>query len=364
MEGLILLMFVAIVIGVAYNSPIGLVDMIPWIRVKMPFSKEKSPKEPDYSSLKNWFVRSNRKSQVSTADVFFVHRTTYLNGKRWNAPMYNKWLNWITYLFSVKIQVRIFNGLANAYAPKYRQATLYSFYDEADNGKKALDLAYEDIRNAFLHYLEHHHKGNAIILAGHSQGTVHLQRLLEEFFDSNEELRKKLVCAYLVAMPIGKNMFQNIFPSNGKDDIHCYVSWSTFGRNSFPRYFVGQYDQALCTNPINWEHNTVSVTSKKAHKGGYTYYFNFWTKHKVKVYVKNGVLQINPLHLGFFSLWKKDYVTMDYHLFFANIQENVAQRLVRYNQTSPGAGFDSALPSIKLGNTEGPLIPSPKESLT
>ncbi|GIR73695.1 MAG: hypothetical protein CM15mP76_04220 [Prochlorococcus sp.] len=70
-------------------------------------------------------------------------------------------------------QASAFNGSCNIYAPEYRQATYFSFFDKDDNGKKALDLAYEDIENAFNYFLEFFNNGKPFIIAAHSQGALH-----------------------------------------------------------------------------------------------------------------------------------------------------------------------------------------------
>ncbi len=41
----------------------------------------------------------------------------------------------------------------------------------------AFDLAYEDLKTAFENYLKHYNKGRPIIIASHSQGSLHALRL-------------------------------------------------------------------------------------------------------------------------------------------------------------------------------------------
>ena len=78
-------------------------------------------------------------------------------------------------------QASAFSETCNVYAPYYRQATYYSFFDaEANNGCKALDLAYSDISNAFECIYEKHNNGKPFFIAGHSQGALHGQRLINE----------------------------------------------------------------------------------------------------------------------------------------------------------------------------------------
>ena len=57
----------------------------------------------------------------------------------------------------------------------------------------ALDQAYEDVLAAFDYFLANFNDGRPIIIASHSQGTVHGARLLADRFDNNPNLRNQLV---------------------------------------------------------------------------------------------------------------------------------------------------------------------------
>ena len=61
--------------------------------------------------------------------------------------------NDLTDSWVMRDQASVFNECCRVFAPRYRQATLYSFQDNSGSGEKALDLAYEDVRTAFLYIL-------------------------------------------------------------------------------------------------------------------------------------------------------------------------------------------------------------------
>jgi Protein of unknown function (DUF3089) len=168
---------------------------------------------PDYALAENWAALPDRVDNAdrvpempkladlqkeSAADVFFIHPTTYLIGTDWNGDLTNETLNSRTDELSIFNQASAFNGAGRIYAPRYRQAHIYSFMDEKGNGDKALDFAWEDVKRAFEYYLEHYNRGRPIIIAAHSQGTRHALRLVKTFFDDNEALRKQLVAAFLI----------------------------------------------------------------------------------------------------------------------------------------------------------------------
>ena len=57
-------------------------------------------------------------------------------------------------------QASAFSETCNVYAPYYRQATYFSFFDtKSKNGFNALDLAYSDLSNAFEVFMEKHNNG-------------------------------------------------------------------------------------------------------------------------------------------------------------------------------------------------------------
>ena len=68
----------------------------------------------------------------------------------------------------------------------------------------AFNGAYEDVRSAFFYYLQHWNQGRPFILAGHSQGSQHLVRLIQELETLHETsvLLDRLVAAYLIGCAV------------------------------------------------------------------------------------------------------------------------------------------------------------------
>lgn len=328
-------MIIVVLFILSHQAPFGLIDLLPFIKPRRNFSVNPISKI-DYSNQTSWFINQMPLCDDAVefnVDIFYLHRTTYLQKTSWNATIRNKLLNFITWRYAVKSQASIFNGLGRVFAPKYRQATLYSFYDDSGNGQQALDLAYSDIKDAFEYYLTHHQNGRDIILVGHSQGTALLIRLIKEYFDNNVPLLKNLVCAYLVGMPVPINAFANIPPSNEATDFSCFISWSTFGDGGCPRYFKSEYLNSFCVSPLTWKSENVTNTDK--YQGGKTYYLNLKRVSNLKAYVNNGFLNISYPGFGYPFLKVKDYVLVDFHLFFFNIRMNVKERIINFYKNKP-----------------------------
>ncbi|MBK9995020.1 MAG: DUF3089 domain-containing protein [Saprospiraceae bacterium] len=297
----------------------------------------------DYSDLNLWAAHPSKKDsadltpldleesqQQAEADVFFIHPTSYGGLKLWrpwNAEIQNKKINRKTDNFIIKNQATIFNEVGKIYAPRYRQAHFYAFLTGKEDKKEAaLDFAYLDIKDAFEYYITHFNNGRPIIIAAHSQGSLHAVKLLQEYFD-NTNLRNRLVVAYLPGMPISKHEFKNIPPCTSEYQTNCFCSWRTFKEGSKTSWGKNISD-VLVTNPISWKLDTVK-TLKDQHKGMVLYNFHSaTTPHAIQAKVQNNILWVNkPKFKGSFLLVKKNYHQGDYNLFYVNVRENARKRL-------------------------------------
>src|SRR6056300_1248729 len=160
------------------------------------FDIKNTPKTPEYSQLENWAVLPDQwpielegvieNSGTKTADVFYIYPTLFTNKKnpQWNADIYNNEIRKEVLSKAVAFQASAWADAANLYVPFYRQAHYRIFVDPyAAQGKEAGVLAYQDVKRAFQFYLENYNQGKPIIIASHSQGSLHAKRLLHEFFD-------------------------------------------------------------------------------------------------------------------------------------------------------------------------------------
>ena len=186
------------------------------------FDKAPEIKKPNYSNDESWAVLPNKipkeisnfyKSQgEKKADVFFIYPTLIdgKNEKYWNSDIWDSLIRVDVINRPVKYQATAWIESGNLYVPFYRQAHIRVFNKKfQDDGKKALNLAYDDLKNAFNYYLENYNEGKPFIIASHSQGTLHAKRLISDFIDG-KELQKKLIAAYLVGYKVNENEFQNI----------------------------------------------------------------------------------------------------------------------------------------------------------
>jgi len=159
----------------------------------------------------------------------------------------------------VQQQFARFGSICRLFAPMYRSTTVPQMRGQVPPGDR--NLAYQDVRAAWNHYLAHDNKGRGVILIGHSQGTGHLKRLIAEEIDG-KPAQKLLVSAMLaggnVEVARGSDRggdFQSIPLCRNASQTGCVVAWVTFRDNLPPgeKAWLGKPSapdrQVACTNP-------------------------------------------------------------------------------------------------------------------
>jgi hypothetical protein len=233
---------------------------------------------PDYAEQASWIARPGLADDPSwwrptqdarpltpkPAHAFYIHPTTYLQRDRWNAPLDDKDSRDRAALF-VQSQASAFNDVAAIWAPRYRQAAYGAFLLDNEDARAALALAYADVSRAFDHFLASIPPGEPIILAGHSQGALHLTRLLRERV-AGKPLRERIVAAYVVGWPLSVSAdvpALGLPPCHAPDQPGCLLSWMSFAEPANPDLVVDSYEGSagltggkrkrediLCVNPL------------------------------------------------------------------------------------------------------------------
>jgi hypothetical protein len=241
---------------------------------------------PDYGDAASWLARPGLPNDpalwlpdgvsdatIGNAAVFYVHPTTYLENDRWNAPLYPGGdTEFRTDLF-VRSQASAFNDVGEVWAPRYRQAAFGAFLLDSKDAMSALDFAYRDVDSAFDEFLKEARK-KPIILAGHSQGALHLMRLLREH---KAALGSRLVAAYVVGWPIdtASDLPALSVPAcHAPGDTGCILSWMSFRDPANPSLILDQWkrtrgltggerraENILCVNPLTGSENGAAAAS-------------------------------------------------------------------------------------------------------
>lgn len=310
------------------------------------FKAEDQPAAPDYSKEQYWSALPFRQDaadivpgkevwisdSLKDVDVFFIYPTIYTKGKTWNADVNNKKLNKKIDAKPVRYQASVFNQSCRVYAPRYRQAILKSFYTlktkdgKPGEGVKALDFAYQDVKKAFEYYMKNYNNGRPIIIAGHSQGTYHTRRLLQEYFDTTQ-LRDKLVAAYIIGYGIDRNMYTYLEPCNDAYQVGCYITYATFKQGYDPgtSNLVGN----VVVNPVTWSSDTALIRSNQA-EGGLLINYKKGPQKLCDVQVHNSYLWVN-VNYPVIKNWDNLHIA-DYNLFWFDIRKNVKDRVASFGK--------------------------------
>lgn len=298
---------------------------------------------PDYSQLDDWaaspfkFDPSDKvpkelqgQTKDTLADAFFIYPTTYTESEMrdgWNAAIDDEAINQKTDNSTILYQASVFNKYCRVFSPRYRQANIEAFYsDDKQQASIAFDTAYEDVKSAFEYYLNHYNHGRPIIIASHSQGTLHAARLLKEFFE-NRPLQKQLVCAYIIGLPVFTNYFTGLKPCGDSSATGCFISWRTFEEGYEAPRIQKETLKAYVINPLTWTMDT-TLAPASLNKGGVLRNFNKVIPGLVHAQIHGNVLWVNkPKFFGNIFLKTKNYHIADYNLFYENIRENTGTRI-------------------------------------
>jgi len=292
---------------------------------------------PDYSLANNWASHPDiddnadrvpnenftDNQEIADVDVFFVHPTSFASQRKWNLELDNNRIHRRTDIGTILHQASVFNGACKVYAPRYRQATLQSYFVKSNKRDDAFELAYSDVKAAFQYYLDNYNNGRPFILAGHSQGTDHLVSIIHEMIEG-KTLGNRMVAAYLVGMPVYESYFKYLKPCRNEHSTGCYVSWSSIERGDEQEgFFTG----AVVTNPLTWTTDTTYAASE-LNKGTVLWNFKNVAKESVDAQVHNGMLWVTKPKVSGSSLVRtNNYHPFDYNFYWVNIRENVQTRI-------------------------------------
>ena len=179
-------------LGVAFVAFRG--DLIRYsLDPKTPFQTYRPPPAPDYAQRKAWFLLPTHPDAPGAteppADVFFVSPTTYEGGPQWNDPVGDPRADKVFRRVMAPNYAGPFVRLGRIFAPRYRQAGLYSLLTLHDDAKDARKFAYADVAAAFRYWRDHDNEGRPFVIVGVEQGGTLAARLLAEEIAPDARLR-------------------------------------------------------------------------------------------------------------------------------------------------------------------------------
>ena len=295
----------------------------------------------DYSDPDNWAyfgIGENRE-----ADLFLIAPTVDMNDE-YNMSMDDEETK-SNFLGALNMERGIYEDSTRMYAPYYRQMAMKGYELDAKEREQYLELAFEDLKDAFAWYIDHENEGRPIIVAGFSQGADMCYRLLQEF-----ELADQLVAVYALGWPCTTELVENypqIRPAEGALDTGVVISFDCEAPELEETFITPTGTKAFTINPLTW--NTDSTPADKSENKG-ACFTDYSGEIQTEIpefcgcYIdeSRGILKVTDVNEEDYPsvislLPEGSYHIYDYLFFFRNLQENVAERLAAFLEQSAAA---------------------------
>jgi len=243
------------------------------------------PEAPDYSENSAWYARPAEPS--GSPAVFFVHGTTYPGGSDWNAAIDAEEPSSLVIEEQLPNFAAPFASVGDIYAPRYRQAALYTFMNLREDGVAARLTAAADVRLAFAAFLNAIDDETPFMIVGVGQGGLHSLAILIEDVAPSPETRRRLIAAYILEFPLPLDQLQgplqDISPCETAEEYRCVFSFvSALSEDDDRIRYLTERTMAwaqggslervagrglLCTNPILGA-RTTDYAPARLHRGG------------------------------------------------------------------------------------------------
>ncbi len=327
---------------------------------RTPFARQVPPPPLDYRRPASWASRPGAPNGADvaprgvavpdpatrSADVFFIHPTTFYGAQRWNAAVPDTAVDTRTDAGPIREQASAFNACCRIWAPRYRQMVLGGYTRWSADSGRASDLAYGDVTRAFAQFLRET-AGRPFIIAGHSQGSRLARRLIAERIDGTP-LARRMVAAYLPGTWIPVSYFaglRDVKPCASGQQTGCIATWSTYdeGRDATrarirfattSRYRPEQVREPfVCTNPVSWTASGETVAARRS-LGAWVYGVGNSPRpvdSGVSARCNDGAVYVSapPAADGFTKqkLPFIDWHNIDYNLFYMDVRANAVARV-------------------------------------
>jgi hypothetical protein len=320
---------------------------------KTPYQTYKPPPAPDYGRREAWFLMpTNPQAPATTdppADVFFVSPTTYEGGAQWNDPIGDPHADRLFRQVMAPNYAGPFVRIGRIFAPRYRQAGLYSLLTLRDDARDARRFAYDDVAAAFRYWRDHDGGTRPFLVVGVEQGGTLASRLVAEEIAPNAQLRARLAGAYLIETVVPQ-AHPALPPCMRRDQAGCLAAWVSVPASEIDRgrillnralvwgaggELVNLRAPALCFNPILGA--TVDEPAPaRMHQGAANATGLEWgarpafLARQVAAHCDGGILRVTAprsASLQPSGSWTEQRMAPGFNLFYADLESDARARL-------------------------------------
>lgn len=347
---------------------------------KQPFQTYDPPPAPNYTLRGAWAQLpadpDSWTSEDGPADIFFVHPTTYDGGEDWNAPIDDRRSAQLLERTMLPNYAGPFQQVGRVFAPRYRQAGVYSFLTNRDDAREARRFAYGDVQRAFEQFRTRFNRGRPVIIVGVEQGARLAARLVREIAAEDAVLASRIAAVYLIDVATRSEVYGRggMLPAcTRRAEARCVVGWAGVREGDqeeaariLQRAFV--WDDAdqlvplagrptLCVNPLTGAANTSA--DARANLGAANATGMEWgarpgfLPRQVSATCRGGLLWISDPtspSLRLSGAWTDRRKVAPYNLFYADLEADAKARVAALLNR---ADFPRSAPSIENSVTLG-----------
>jgi len=320
---------------------------------RTPFQTYRPPPAPEYARPSAWYVLPAHAETPGpadpAADVFFVGPTTFDGGHDWNGPIGDREAERIFRQVMAPNYAGPFVRLGRIFAPRYRQASLYSLMSLSEDSRQARAFAYGDVAAAFRAWRTRYGGQRPFIVVGVEQGGTLASRLLAEEIAPDPALSRRLAAAYLIETVVPAER-PPLAPCQARGQAHCLAAWVSapqadpaLAQRILDRALVwrpnGELDNlqgpALCFNPILGA-TTDALAPERLHQGAANATGLDWTDRpaflarQVSARCEGGVLRVSDPRSGSLTAsgsWLDQHRAPGFNLFYADLEADARARL-------------------------------------
>lgn len=296
-----------------------------------------SAQEPDYADMGRWAYW--RVGESKPADLFIVCPTVDLGtGGNKNMSLADNEAK-KNFYGALNMERGIYEQHCRMYAPYYRQAVLADYDLPANEAEPYFNLAYKDVRAAFVYYMQHENNGRPFVLAGFSQGAEMCLRLLKEF-GNDDFVKNSMVACYAIGWrftPQEAEQYPYIRPAQSAGDLGTVIMFNSEAPEVTASLMVPQGAKSFCINPLNWRTDEKAAAKTLNAGACFTDYSGSIVREVPQLtgcYIDSvrGTLKVTDVDKkefvpGLPLFTEGVYHIYDYQFFYRNLQQNVNLRI-------------------------------------
>ncbi len=297
--------------------------------------KAKNASKLDYSKQSLWaYLGDNGGTESKAADCFLICPTVYIGRGRADNMSVNDPGVKRSFTAALNAQKGIYSDCCTMYAPFYSQASIEVYSLKDSEAGQFFDIAYADIENAFLYYMQNYNHGRPLILAGFSQGADMCIRLLKDHGD-DPKVRKVLVACYAIGWRLTDedvSKYPHLKTCQGESDTGVIIVYDCEAEDVKTSLIVPEGTKTRSVNPLNWK--TDSTPADKSLNKGSIMEDGSETANLTGCYIDpvRGTLKVTDVARGDYPPGPSCFAEGEYHIydfrfFYRNLKENVAVRL-------------------------------------